>query len=88
VKLLKKSSQFVLLCLSLLAPSACTDEGHTPDCGLGGRASFEEKGCVTPIGGSCLTREQFEKDRPNPTDEEWAAYMADRSHCDFGDDAN
>lgn len=78
-----KSSHILFSTLLFGLMIACVEEGHTPECGMGGRASFEEEKCVTPIGGTCLTRDEFEHSRPDPTDEEWMEYMASRTHCKF-----
>lgn len=82
VSLIVKPSRILIAALYFLT-AACTEEGHTPECGMGGRASFENEKCVTPIGGSCLTREAFEESRPDPSDEDWAEYREKRPHCYF-----
>ena len=76
------------------AQGACTTEGHTADCEVGGRGNQEDDGCFTPIGGTCLTHDEFVQDRPNdpdadpPLDPEadWIEYMEKRPLCDFEDE--
>ncbi len=73
----------------LLFCSACVSEGHSAECGAGGQAAWVEVGCMTPIGGSCLSLKEFGKDRPKDTQDEIAqiakdyqAYLDERPHCD------
>jgi hypothetical protein len=52
---------------------------------------LEESDCLTPIGGSCLSEEQFKKGRPSEREddrgrtvtieEDWASYQELRPHC-------
>ena len=76
----------------LLLLSSCVQEGYTPECGNGGAGAEDSEGCYTPVGGSCLTEEEFKADRPSSrevgnktvtVDEDWAAYQQERPHCDF-----
>lgn len=87
-----KSTLFapVLLLISL-SLGACTEEGHSPDCSAGGRGNLEDEGCVTPIGGACLSEKDFRANRPAErettsgqevtVDEDWAAYQCMRPLC-------
>ena len=86
--------KFVLnLCLIGLFSSltGCTDKGQSSDCAAGGRGAQESEGCLTPIGGSCLTHDEFVRDRPTDPDADpplvpeadWIEYKAERPECDF-----
>ncbi len=80
-----------LLALSSLSLGGCIEEGHSADCSAGGRGNLEDEGCVTPIGGSCLTEEEFKAGRPGKretssgreitVDEDWDAYQCERPQC-------
>lgn len=80
---------FLLAPLTLLLCLGCVSEGSSVECGAGGRANWEAEDCMTPIGGSCLTLEEFSKDRPKGTQDEiaqiatdYVAYLAERENCD------
>lgn len=82
-----------LLLLSSLSLWGCTEEGHSGDCSAGGRGNLEEDGCVTPIGGACLSEEEFKANRPSKSedsreiertiDDDWISYQFSRPECDF-----
>lgn len=82
-----------LLLVSSLPFLGCTEEGHSPDCAVGGRGNLEEEGCLTPVGGACLAEDDFKADRPSvykdergvrrTSDDDWADYQAARPECDF-----
>lgn len=85
----------------LLAPFcliSCVQEGHSADCkfsDMGGAANvrdpLEEEGCLTPIGGACLSEEEFKLGRPAKreddrgdeftVEEDWIAYQCERPLC-------
>ncbi len=77
----------LLLLLLSVGVSGCAEDGQSPNCAMGGRGALEEANCLTPIGGSCLTMEEFIYGRPTdgpitPT-EEWQEYKKLRPQCDF-----
>ena len=88
---MKLSSAFPSIACLVALLSGCVPEGQSPDCGAGGRGHLEEVGCMTPVGGSCLTEEQFKQGRPGEREDErgrtvtleedWAQYQALRPHC-------
>lgn len=79
--------------LSSLWLCGCVEEGHSADCSAGGRGNLEEGGCVTPVGGGCLTEEEFKANRPSTSedarrdertiDDDWISYQFSRPECDF-----
>lgn len=71
--------------------SGCVQEGHSADCEFDDRGELEDEGCLTPIGGSCLTESDFKASRPARRDdddgddvtveEDWLAYQCARPLC-------
>lgn len=89
-----KSAVFAsLLLLSSLSLGGCVEEGHSADCSAGGRGNLEEESCVTPVGGGCLSEEEFKENRPSTSkdsrgvertiDDDWVSYQFARPECDF-----
>jgi hypothetical protein len=89
-----KSAFFFALCLlSSLSLGGCVEEGHSADCAAGGRGNLEEGGCVTPVGGGCLSEEEFKENRPSTSEDsrgvertindDWISYQFSRPECDF-----
>lgn len=82
-----------LLLLSSLILWGCTEEGHSADCSGGGRGNLEADGCITPVGGACLSEEEFKKNRPSTSEDsygdertindDWISYQFSRPDCDF-----
>lgn len=82
-----------LLFVTSLPLLGCTEEGYSADCSVGGRGNLEEEGCLTPLGGACLSEEEFKANRPSryeddrgveqTVEDDWLSYQAVRPECEF-----
>ncbi len=91
-------NSYLFASVVLLAPISllgCVQEGHSADCEFepGGASAqmLADEGCLTPVGGSCLSEDEFKASRPAKredssgdeisVDDDWIAYQCARPLC-------